>query len=417
MSKLVTFIAVVLGVLTFGATVFAQEAPDETLDNGAFAFDYPSEWIADAFLSTDENGTTTPVIFLYSSTELAQMVLGGRDAADLPEGEAVIYLTSTNDGMLTVQAAMDELIAQEESAGAKVGSVGEIETIGYEGYIASTETSASEGFIGVLGSRELRVTFITLAASGDLVDYQKTFEAVIHSIRPSERNADDAGNNSGGKPGAESTAEGNLPLGEAQPYTFEGSAGQVVTIVLESDALTMDPFLNLYASDGSIVAQDDDSAGNLNAIIENFALPADDTYTIEVTTAYGDGGGQYRLTLVGAELDGVQAGTSITAVSGERIEMGATVTGNLPLGETLDYTFVGKAGDVVTITLESDAIAMDPYLELRGPTQRLIAEDDDSAGGLNALIDRVTLPEDGVYTIVVRTSAGIGGGKYTLTLR
>lgn len=72
---------------------------------------------------------------------------------------------------------------------------------------------------------------------------------------------------------------------------------------------------------------------------------------------------------------------------------------------------------VVTITLESDAVSMDPYLELRSPTMRLLAEDDDSAGNLNARISRVTLPDDGIYTIVVRTFAGSGGGEYTLTLR
>ncbi len=529
-------LVLMLAALLLSTAALAQETLDETFDNGLFAVDYASGWILDAFVSEDEDGNTRPIVFLYSSTAVQDAVTGGGDPV-VPAGEAVVYLTSNDDGMLTAQAAMDEFIAEEEAAGSALGTVSEFETSGYEGYIVSLEAASGDGFAGVLGSRELRITFVTLAARGELADYEETFEAIIDSIRPSGEEADaedsDSDSDASGTDGdaltldygesavglmqdddgdvwtfegqegdvisismtaqaldsylevydpsgdlieedddsgdalnaliealeleangthtivartfagagrgayeltlteaggsarggtaltadtnTQSEVEGNLPLGETQTYTFAGSAGQVVTILLESDALSMDPFLNLYTSDREIILQDDDSAGELNAIIENFALPADDTYTIEVTTAYGDGGGEYRLTLVGAALDDAAVGSA--TVSGDMIEIGDTVTGNLPLGESLDYTFVGEAGDEVTIELVSDQLTFDPYLELRSADGDVLAEDDDSAGGLNALIEDFELPEDGEYRIVVRTFARAGGGEYTLTLR
>jgi|GEM_PF-7006863 hypothetical protein len=531
MSHLMKAGIVTLLALVFSTAAFAQEALDETLDNGAFALDYPSDWIVDAFLSEGENGAMRPVVFFYTSAAAQAAVTSGGDVV-LPDDEAVAYVTSYDDGMLTAQAAMDEFVETEESAGSELGTVSEIETSGYDGYIVSIATDAGTGFAGMLGSRELRINFVMLAAEGALADYTETFEAMINSIRPSGEESrvqgsssssddnsltleynetaagfiqdsdgdvwtfagragdvisifmsavtidsylevyDPSGNliaeddDSGGRFNAliedlELEADGtytivartyagegrggyeltlstsgapslddagpladqsivtfieeNLPLGETQTYLFEGSEGQVVTILLQSPALTMDPYLFLYDSDGSILAQDDDSAGNLDAIIENFTLPADDTYTIEVTTAYGDGGGEYRLTVVGVTLntDGVER----PAASGELIEIGDTITGNLPLGETVAYTFVGEAGDEVTIELESDDVSMDPYLELRTADGDLLTEDDDSGGNLNARIEDFELPEDGAYQIVVRTYAGVGGGSYTLTLR
>lgn len=88
--------------------------------------------------------------------------------------------------------------------------------------------------------------------------------------------------------GALATADCFSPLGRnfyADRFTFTGNAGQQVRITVESPIL--DTYLTLLAPDGTVHAEDDDSAGNLNSRVPRsgfLALPRAGTYTIEVST-------------------------------------------------------------------------------------------------------------------------------------
>ena len=86
----------------------------------------------------------------------------------------------------------------------------------------------------------------------------------------------------------------------AARYTFSGTVGQSVQIVLESP--TLDPYLYLLDPTGNILAEDDDAAGNLNSAIPNatglLALPTTGTYTIEATTFPSAAEGAFTLKLL-----------------------------------------------------------------------------------------------------------------------
>src|SRR3712207_6774167 len=58
---------------------------------------------------------------------------------------------------------------------------------------------------------------------------------------------------------------------------------------------------------------------------------------------------------------------------------------------------------------------LDPLIELLAPDGLLLARDDDSGGGLNAFVQGV-LPQDGTYTVTIRTAREDCGGEYTLML-
>lgn len=63
-------------------------------------------------------------------------------------------------------------------------------------------------------------------------------------------------------------------------HTFEGQAGQTVTLVMES--LVLDAYLFLNGPDGQKLAENDDfdaEADNYNAVI-TLTLPVDGTYTV-----------------------------------------------------------------------------------------------------------------------------------------
>jgi serine/threonine-protein kinase len=92
----------------------------------------------------------------------------------------------------------------------------------------------------------------------------------------------DASNQGTLSPGSQVTASLDT-IFEAHDWTFEGRAGQVVTLRCTAAAgAETDPRINLLAPDGSWLIADDDGGEGLNSLIANFELPADGTYTVKV---------------------------------------------------------------------------------------------------------------------------------------
>jgi tetratricopeptide (TPR) repeat protein len=72
-------------------------------------------------------------------------------------------------------------------------------------------------------------------------------------------------------------------LHETHDWTFQGQAGQEVTIrCAPASGADTDPYLTLVGPDRQILAEDDDGGGGYTALISNFVLPDDLTYTIQV---------------------------------------------------------------------------------------------------------------------------------------
>ncbi|NJL49045.1 MAG: hypothetical protein HC929_18270 [Leptolyngbyaceae cyanobacterium SM2_5_2] len=81
-------------------------------------------------------------------------------------------------------------------------------------------------------------------------------------------------------------------------YSFDGKAGDVVAILLDSD--DFDPVLSLLNSAQEEIATNDDFGGSLNSRII-FELPADGSYTV-IARSFSGEGGNYSL-LVRAATD------------------------------------------------------------------------------------------------------------------
>ncbi len=111
-------------------------------------------------------------------------------------------------------------------------------------------------------------------------------------------------------------------------HTFEGQAGQVVTITLESE--DFDPVLSLQSSSGEEISFNDDFGGSLNSRIVA-ELPADGTYRVVARSYSGSGGDfnlivrlatEYEITLARAEsLIGVERYDDAIAAYTEAIEL------------------------------------------------------------------------------------------------
>lgn len=74
-------------------------------------------------------------------------------------------------------------------------------------------------------------------------------------------------------------------------YTFDGTAGQVITVSL--DSTEFDPVLSLLDASESEIAFNDDFGGTLNSKII-ITIPADGTYTV-VAKSFSGQGGDYDL--------------------------------------------------------------------------------------------------------------------------
>jgi hypothetical protein len=255
-----------------------------------------------------------------------------------------------------------------------------------------------------------------------------------------------------------STPQGAIAFGEsvsgeisntmdswADSWTFEGSAGQSVTIRCNAaEGSETDPMISLYGADETLLISDDDGGEGTNALIENYTLPADGTYTIRVEVFTP---GEYVLTLEeGAEVVAAPSGeepapeteapaetaptpatddsTTEPSTSGGpglpstnqgSIDFGESTTAELDtISEAHDWTFEGNAGQSVTIRCNAaEGSDTDPRIHLYGPDGTVIADDDDSGEDTNALILNFPLTEDGTYTIQIDVFTP---GEYVLTL-
>lgn len=226
----------------------------------------------------------------------------------------------------------------------------------------------------------------------------------------------------------------NLAFGQSINYSFNGQAGQAVTITMTGN---FDTYLYLYNSNGVEINRNDDYNGTTNSQIANFALPYSGGYTIRAAS-YGDSGsGSFTLTLNGntaaapaptaipptqapapqpTAIPPTQPPAQPTAVPVPQpsIGFGNTVNGSIGVGGSASWYFSGGGGQTVVVNLSSGEF--DTYLYLYdNSTGGLIAQDDDGGGNTNSQIV-FTLPANGIYRIEVRSYGDSGGGAYTLSL-
>ncbi len=72
----------------------------------------------------------------------------------------------------------------------------------------------------------------------------------------------------------------------ADRYSFEGTAGQQVTITMNRTGTVLDPYLYLIGPTGYVITQDNNSNGGVNSLIGSpFTLPHSGKYIIEATSS------------------------------------------------------------------------------------------------------------------------------------
>jgi hypothetical protein len=91
------------------------------------------------------------------------------------------------------------------------------------------------------------------------------------------------------------------------------------------------------------------------------------------------------------------------------------VEGTLGPSESVQYTFEGASGDKPIIIMNAKRGEVDPVVSLYDPVGQLIGEDNNSNGKMNARLENIVLPQDGIYTVEAG-NVGAGGGEYSLII-
>jgi Bacterial pre-peptidase C-terminal domain len=192
-------------------------------------------------------------------------------------------------------------------------------------------------------------------------------------------------------------------------YALQGTAGQAVTIgVRPAPNSKLVPKIELYDASGALVASASaaDTNANGQALISAFVTTETSIYTVFVSgeerttgsyiVSYGDG----------FSYEDMRRGTAPTDqnINGEIARRGLRDVWSIDLNQ----------GDVITVAANSLTLALDPVLELAAPDGSIVATDDNSGGGNDALIASAHAPVSGRYHLRVTGANAVGAGGYTL---
>jgi hypothetical protein len=187
------------------------------------------------------------------------------------------------------------------------------------------------------------------------------------------------------------------------------NAGDIITATVSPSNDTLDPFLELVAPDGTVVAMDDNGGGGRNPLINSISASVSGLYRLRVTPVEAATNGPY--TLVWRYVSIGPTATPVPAL------IPILDYDDFATAETyLFYPFQGRAGQRVLIDVAALRDSpLDPVAALLGPDGVVIVEQDDWDGHLNPSFF-VDLLEDGTYTVRVNGYLSSGGFRLRVYL-
>lgn len=210
--------------------------------------------------------------------------------------------------------------------------------------------------------------------------------------------------------GAIEASDTRLPTQEsADLYSFTATAGQALTVEMESAAL--DSYVMVVGPNGQLWENDD--AEGLNSRL-NFTAAATGTHRLLATTYRAGMTGAYELKLFAAS----RAPSGVAAGSSQRwnTQRGALASGDRQLqsGEFVD-TFPLDLPAGAHVRLEANSTAFDTYLIVRSPSGESEQNDDQQSGNTNAALDLVASAA-GRYEVAVTSYQAGEVGDYELRI-
>ncbi|HEX8160955.1 MAG TPA: pre-peptidase C-terminal domain-containing protein [Pyrinomonadaceae bacterium] len=258
--------------------------------------------------------------------------------------QVAISMTSTFDNLLIIIAPDGEELARDDNGGggtnARVPAGGGVARLPQTGTYRIVANSLAPG---ATGSYTVSLTLDANACPSAPIAFNET------------------------KNGTLAAGDCRLPADGSfiDVYTFGGTAGQAVSIAMNSTAF--DTYLFLLSPTGSLVTEDDNGSGTTNARIPagsgTFTLPSDGSYTIYANSSLAGQTGAYTLTLTGTA---PSSALSINAVAppagrasgGQQIKLTGSFAGVTSVtvgGAAASFTFTNGTSEI-TLTTPAHAV-------------------------------------------------------------
>lgn len=218
-------------------------------------------------------------------------------------------------------------------------------------------------------------------------------------------------------------------LSDAAPvhvYTFNGTPGMVITLIMHPVSGSIDPVLTLYDPQAKPLATDDNSGGGTTARLRNIRLMQTGLYSLQATSELP---GDYEITLLEGiqpiEPDPILIPTATPTLPYATPTIGFLPTGgrlqsHVPINGTLErpsdfqrFSFAGNAGETASVMVRPAAgTGLRPMVELFNPGGEVIATAQSTTSNADgaALITAVPLNETGIYFLIVTAEGGTTGG-------
>lgn len=225
--------------------------------------------------------------------------------------------------------------------------------------------------------------------------------------------------------------QGLVPPEGIEVWTYVGLRDEVLTITAEAD---FDIIITLFSTDDTVTAFGRNQGRENYNRIENFTLPHTGSYVIFVSGFLRQSHGPYTLTIESSRLPGVGSSSLATAVPTERTtffqptatttasfrfaEAGVALkgenTGEVLVGGTEVWFYVGEAGEALTISLDAD---WDTTLTLVDSDFKVLASNDDIQANINRQSRvELMLERTAVYYILVGSFDDKYGGPYKMII-
>ncbi|WP_143653313.1 VWD domain-containing protein [Streptosporangium subroseum] len=197
--------------------------------------------------------------------------------------------------------------------------------------------------------------------------------------------------------GAASTLTTTIP-GQRGLWTFNGTAGQRVSFDLTDSTFSssLDVIVKVRKPDGTDLVADTNCG--TGCLLEPVTLPAAGTYTVDLRLKGSKTGSLTLRTYVVADV------ATTVAINGATSRLTTTVP-----GQNGAWTFTGTAGQYVNIAFMSGTFsgAYDAGVTVKGPDGAVLRED--TSCGKLCVLDPITLPATGTYTILLDPDKALVG--------
>ncbi|NOR83217.1 MAG: hypothetical protein GQ526_06955 [Ardenticatenales bacterium] len=314
-------------------------------------------------LSHPEDWFYTDAGFLILLSSAAEVdPFGGTE--EMPDGVTMFVMAGPADDMEVDEFSPDMLGEMAEDFGAS----GDVELVGAPvettingvpvqliEFRAADGSDTIHGLFALFSNGEQAAIVVAVSPEELWDEHANTVDAILESIELFEG----AGFGFDITPPAEGEWRSYLVYGDlvadefagGDPHlwTFDGAAGEYVTVILTPLGEGMDVTLQLLDPDGTVLIDVDDAFAGEAEVLVNYELPADGEYSLLVEEFF-DEPGEYELELLGGD-------ASVGAI----VPPGVTEMGEITIGEQVEATLaeaeehawiiVASGGEVVDIIL------------------------------------------------------------------